>query len=84
MVIDNEEMMESRRRSSQQKEENQQGSQAYLYKEEFKLILQLVFTLSQYDLKHSKLTAENDSSRVQQDGASQARQEDRALAQDVE
>jgi hypothetical protein len=29
------------------------GQQTFLYKEEFKLIMQLIFTLSEYDLKNA-------------------------------
>jgi hypothetical protein len=32
-----------------------QNQQSYIYKEEFKSIMQLIFTLSQYELKNSKI-----------------------------
>lgn len=78
MVIDNEEACENQLQSlGENKEETGRGGQAYLYKEEFKLILQLVFTLSHYDLKNSKIMAPGDSDLPQQDVAAQARQQDR-------
>jgi hypothetical protein len=33
-------------------DENSSQKQTYLFKEEFKLIMQLIFTLSEYDLKN--------------------------------
>ncbi len=38
-----------------------QNQQSYIYKEEFKSIMQLIFTLSQYELKNSK----NESKKVE-------------------
>jgi len=40
------------------------GQQTFLYKEEFKLIMQLIFTLSEYDLKNASAQKSNVQEQV--------------------
>lgn len=86
MVIDNEENFERLNQADAKRDENHL-IRTYLYKEEFKLILQLVFTLSHYDLKHSKITeATQPSDKEQQPGVNhQDQMQDGAVVeQDVQ